>query len=344
MIGAFLAWWFGQLADLLPQGLRRSLMPHARALVIVPGEPLGGASVVAVWSRRGSRETLVGEFTLGAPGLEELPSSPGQEAVLRLNNEDVLEKTLTLPLAARARLGEALAFEMDRQTPFTPDELYWNYIVDDVDRQHRRLSIRLLLIRKAKLSSLLTALEQAGIVPGSAEIVDETNEYPSLPLDGGRTHPRSRRVTWAISACCAVLFVGAVLTPLLQQAATLTALESQLSIVESTATEAKALQRELDRLSLAADLVKNGLARAGRPLKVVATLTRLLPDDTHLTELQFGHGKVTFSGRSADASRLISLLAHDSYLQNPAFAAPVVRVAASSQEAFTIVVGVEPGS
>jgi len=45
----FFVWWFGQLGELLPQGLRRSALTAADAMVISPIGQLGrGIDAVAV--------------------------------------------------------------------------------------------------------------------------------------------------------------------------------------------------------------------------------------------------------------------------------------------------------
>ena len=47
--------------------------------------------------------------------------------MLRLSNADILAKSLTLPLATQPELRQVLSFEMDQETPFKPDELYWDH-------------------------------------------------------------------------------------------------------------------------------------------------------------------------------------------------------------------------
>ena len=85
MIREFFTWWFGQLAELLPQELRRSALSAADAMVITPIGPLGrGIDAVAVGLRRNGRETPLGHFGLGAPDLAELPRATGRTTVLRL--------------------------------------------------------------------------------------------------------------------------------------------------------------------------------------------------------------------------------------------------------------------
>src|SRR5947199_5261096 len=112
MIREFFFWWCGQLADLLPQWLRRGPLSLADAMVITPVGGLGRSiAAIAVGLRRNGKETPLGRFDLAAPGLAQLPRAPGGTTVLRLSNADILAKTLTLPLAAQPELRQVLAFE-----------------------------------------------------------------------------------------------------------------------------------------------------------------------------------------------------------------------------------------
>jgi general secretion pathway protein L len=104
---------------------------------------------------------------------------------LRLGEPDVLGKTLTLPLAAERELDQVLGFEMDRETPFKTEEIYWNHRIEGVDRQNGRLSVRRALLPKANLAPLLTAVGQFGIRPRRAEIADGPDAGAYVPLEGG---------------------------------------------------------------------------------------------------------------------------------------------------------------
>jgi general secretion pathway protein L len=344
-IRAFFSWWFGQLAELLPQGLRRTALTAVDAMVIKPIGPLGrGIEAVAIGLRRNGRETPLGRFGLGATDLAELPRKTGRTAVLRLTEQDVLGKTVTLPLAAERELEQVLGFEMDRETPFKAEEIYWNHQIDGVDRQNGRLSVRLVLLPKANLAPLLTALGQFGIRPRRAEIADGPDAGAYLPLegDGGRTHRASHRLIWSAAVCCAILGVAAVVTPFLRQERALASLDQQIAVGRTAAAEADSLRQEIDRLTGSADFIESERDKAGRPLAVLAAATRVLPDDTYLTEMELQKRKVTLTGRSAAAARLIGPLAADGSFRNPGFAAPVTRVEALHTELFTINAEVTP--
>jgi general secretion pathway protein L len=314
-------------------------------MVIKPIGPLGrGIEAVAIGLRRNGRETPLGRFGLGATDLAELPRKTGRTAVLRLTEQDVLGKTVTLPLAAERELEQVLGFEMDRETPFKAEEIYWNHQIDGVDRQNGRLSVRLVLLPKANLAPLLTALGQFGIRPRRAEIADGPDAGAYLPLegDGGRTHRASHRLISSAAVCCAILGVAAVVTPFVRQERALASLDQLIAVGRTAAAEADSLRQEIDRLTGSADFIESERDKAGRPLAVLAAATRVLPDDTYLTEMELQKRRVTLTGRSAAAARLIGPLAADGSFRNPGFAAPVTRVEALHTELFTINAEVAP--
>ena len=345
MIRNFFIWWFGQLAEVLPQRLRQVAFSAADALVVAPiGTLARGVEAVTVYLRRNRKEMTVGEFPLGAAGLAELPSAVGKATVLRLGEADVLGKTITLPLAAERELDQALAFEMDRETPFSADELYWNHRIVATDRQSGRLSVRLALVSKANLDPLLAALARLGVRPRRVEIADGPDQGFYLPLngDGSRAHHGSARLLWPATALCAVLLLAAIITPFVHQELTLASLDRKVAASRAAAAEADKLRQEIDRLSGTAGFIDSERDKAGRPLVVLAAATRTLPDDTYLTEMELRQRKVTLSGRSAAAARLIGALASDGEFRNPVFAAPVTRLEALRSELFTINAEVGP--
>jgi general secretion pathway protein L len=345
IVREFFAWWLGQLAELLPQGLRRSALTAVDAMVIKPIGPLSrGIEAVSISLRRNGRETPLGRFGLGATNLAELPRAAGRTTVLRLDGPDILGKTVTLPLAAERELDQVLGFEMDRETPFKAEEIYWNHRIEKVDRQNGRLVVRLVLVPKANLAPLLTALGQSEIRPRRVEIAGGPDADAYLPLDrdGGRAHHPSNRLVWPAAACCAILGLAAVVIPFIRQELALASLERQIAVGRAAAAEADSLRQEIDRLASSADFVDSERDKAGRPLVVLVAATRVLPDDTYLTEMELQKRKVTLSGRSAAAARLIGPLAADGTFRNPGFAAPVTRVEALHTELFTINAEVAP--
>jgi general secretion pathway protein L len=165
---------------------------------------------------------------------------------------------------------------------------------------------------------------------------------PTLALvffdgEGGREHRTSSRLVRAAAFCCATLALAAITTPFLRQQMVLAALDRDIAIGRAAAAEADRLRQEIDRLSGSADFVRHERDRAGQPLATLAAMTDSLPDDTYLTEIELRGRKVTLTGHSTAASRLIGALAAQGEFRNPGFAAPIIRIEALHSALFTII-------
>jgi general secretion pathway protein L len=347
MVRDFLAWWGGQLADCAPEQWRRFGLSDRDALVIAPVGPIAdGPETVAISLQRNGRENPLGRYAVATGDLFELPRPAGTAAVLRLAEADVLSKTVTLPLAAERDLAQVLAFEMDRETPFNAEEIFWTHRVVRRDQQRGKLSARLLLVPRARLSTLLDALGKAGILPERAQIGDGPDRGLFLSLDSGgeRLGPATGRhlLRWPAAVLCAGLAIAAIVTPFARQASNAAALDQEIAAGRLAAADGEKLRREIERLSGSAELIDSERDKTGRSLLVLAALTRMLPTDTYLTEFRQQQQKVTVNDRSAGASRLIGALSGDDHLRNPSFAAPVTRIEAIRAEVFSITAEVAP--
>jgi general secretion pathway protein L len=340
----FLRWWTSQLGELLPEGLRRFGGAAANALIIAPGGPDPADDGIEVSLRRAGRETRLGNFALSPAALGELPHDRARPTILRLGAAAILVKRLTLPLAAERDLAQVLTFEMDRETPFAADELYWSYRIAARDRHLGVLSVQLFLVPRARLARLIGALDQADLRPHLAEVVIDDERCGELVLDDDRSGPERphRRLVIAGAAACAALALAVVTLPFAEQQRALDALDASIATQKAAASEAADLNREFAALSGSLDAVARERATTGSPLAILAAATRVLPDDAYLTELSLRQRKLTLTGRSPAAARLIGALAADGEFRDPAFAAPVTRLEALRTEVFTITAEVVP--
>jgi general secretion pathway protein L len=82
------------------------------------------------------------------------------------------------------------------------------------------------------------------------------------------------------------------------------------------------------------------MQRTGDILQVLATVTRILPDDTYLTDFSLHDRQIILSGRSAAAARLITSLSADPVIGDAPFAAPVTRIEGATTDVFSIRAGI----
>ncbi len=323
------------MRSLAPSTLDRAA--DAAGLVV---EPRGGLDVAFILRRRGSRR-LVGTARLDDSGmvaarglLSRLRSV--QNAVLDVPGPLLLEQEAVLPLAAEPELSRVLRHEMDRLTPFAAEEVFWTWAVAERDKPNGRVTVRLSIVLKTAVQPLLQALARAGVAVAALEAPGPdglTRRIGALPPGAGAARPFAVR---AAGLACAGLAAASLAIPLMQQEIALEAARSQVASLAPRVALVDGLRRRLAAASNGAEQFAAVGQRAGNALQAMAAITRALPDDTYLTEFVMRDRKVTLTGRSAAAVRLIGLLSAAPELANPAFAAPVIRTIGDRGDQFTI--------
>lgn len=94
----------------------------------------------------------------------------------------VLRRSVDLPLAARENLHQVLAFEMDRQTPFPAERLYFEYRLAGEDHQKNQISVAFTAVPRQPVDSALAHLRAWEQPPLAVAVADE------LKGDGGYTN------------------------------------------------------------------------------------------------------------------------------------------------------------
>jgi general secretion pathway protein L len=346
MLAEAFDWWAARMAELVPDWIVRRQAGETNALVIVPGGDFREPATLLV--RRNQRETARGVLIPDRTDRETVRAMldgrlRGRAILLRTPPGALLEKRLDLPLAAAGELGRVIGYDMGRFTPFAADEVFWTWVVEAQDRARGRLRVLVSLIPKAPLSPLLAALDQLGLRPTALEATTAGGTQRLIPMhqDTAATGWR-RHATVALAAACAVLALVAVGLPFLQQAFALSEVENRIATLRPQVAQVQALRQRIAAESAGRDAVADERAKVGDALEVLATVTDLLPDDTFLNDVGLRQRRLTISGQSAAAPRLIAVLASDPMFRNPGFAAPVTRNEAAKTDVFSIRADVGP--
>ncbi|MDR3436838.1 PilN domain-containing protein [Telmatospirillum sp.] len=303
-------------------------------------------SALELCIRRGGQLSRRGQFPCDADGvrrLAQLLSAEGAsgDLLLSLPSGVLLEKALSLPAAVERDLDRVLRYEMDEETPFSPDEVYWDWTVDSRDRVLRKIGVSLSLLPQSAVDGLLGLLRGHGIVPNGISVSRADGAVVLLPLahagkEGALPLLRQPRILWG---GCLALVLLAVALPFLLQSLVFADLDARIAASRGAAAEAQALQARLDGTAGGGDVILAERRRLAEPLAVLAVLTDALPDDTFLSDLSLKGRRLSVVGQSTSATRLISILANNGLFHDPSFAAPVTRLGteANALEVFSIV-------
>lgn len=340
MLTTVFVWWKEQMRDLVPASARLSGRTWRRELIVVAGN--AGASTVELFLQGRGSGIALGWYSLAGEDLRaplaHLSGSRRMAVALRVSRDLMLEREIVLPLAAERDLRRIITYEMDRLTPFRADEVFWTCNTDRRDSARNRMQVRVTIVPRVRVQPVLAALQRVRLVPVRIETAGSAGPQHIIPLDGkprGGNRLGPRTDAYALGGC-GMLAVAAVALPFAVQSIVRASIDARIEAMRPQVALREKLRTQISNRASLANIISAARVQAGAPLHSIAMLTAVLPDDTHLTTLSLRQHKLTISGRSAAAARLISAMAAQPLIHNPAFAAPVIRDEDNGGEMFSI--------
>ena len=324
----FFAWWGRELASLLPARWRALLAERADALLLE-----NQARELLLWRQSGERSVELGRIALEDPAetqkagfarLCDQLDDPDLRRFYCIRVERALRRTIVLPAAAEDNLRQVLAFEMDRQTPFKADQVYFDYRVATRAAAERNLHVELTVVPRAQLDAELVTLAACG---AQLDGVDCWRAGSGSQRAGLNLLPPERRLkrknlrlrlSLALAAAALVLLVTIMLLSLGNRESALAAMSSEVEKAQNDAKQVAALRKTLQDTIDAANFLSRKKRETPLMVALLNDLTTRLPDDTYLERLSVDDkNKIEMQGLSNDASKLIGLLQKSELLINP---------------------------
>lgn len=345
-------WWAGEIAALLPTGVRNALTSgvsivaidlEADAVVLrhfadgavtemarLPREDFDAAHLRAALSSRLSGPRLLRDAF-----------------ALRLPDTAALRRNLSLPLAARSNIASLLDIELERQSPLDRSEIYHDYRILKVDRGAGRFDIVWRIVRRTSVAPALDICRKAGIdLAIVAFIGDET------PPDGGNFPVDSRATLllrarqWLARGLLLLILVLIVAITAGAYARNQSAIDAFTAHAEQTRLAARSamhLQHDIDAArTRAAHLLRE---RQGLTVThILAETTRLLPNGSWLTDFAYRDDEVRIKGTSNSASSLIAIFDASPLFAAAEFRAPLTQGQGAEQEQFDLAFKLRKGA
>ena len=358
-------WWTSELAPLVPRVTRAALRRRRmRPVVAFEGDtatlwrPVMQGSETAM--EGGGSVVLSGEgaATAGRALLDPLRRTSGgavPRVTVALPGRQTLRRTLVLPAAIEENLKQALAYDLDRHTPFKADELYFDATVVGRDPVRAEIRVDLAAARRGIVDQAIQAVESWG-----GQVVAVVPEPPAgaaasrlnLLADDRRAATGGWR-RWRIVAPVLVLFAAAVVgltLPIVQKREYAIALARQVDAARAQAAISDGLRTELERLTGEYNFALERKYAFPPTVQVLDEITKLLPDDTWLTQMELkttARGKETqrelmLRGESGNAGRLITLFEESKVFAQAAPRSPTTKIQPGPGEIFDLVAQLRP--
>ena len=312
-------WWTAELRAMLPTSMARlidgdsvaiNVMVDERGLTILNARTEPGKPQVA--------ERVPIDALASNPLLRSLISAGRDRVRLVLTPDQAMVKSITLPIATEENLREVVGFELDRHTPFTPDQAYYDAQIVRRDTQQEKIVVTLVIASKGEVASLLDTLTRAGLTCASMGIDDAAAENASAvdlqPLADKppRRLSRIHQINIGLLVLAALLALVAIILPIWQKREIVKELIPQ---AEKSAAEFLISERvysEYTKLAAEYNFMASRKHAAYPVVTVLEELARTFPDTTWVQKLDIKpNGKVReviLLGEAQSTSKVIENL------------------------------------
>lgn len=326
----------------LPPKLRHFLSYSTCRILIEPVE-----SAFVVHKQADGDQTLLGQVP--AAGLGEVRAmvaaikSDRKSLVLRLPEGSVLVRQLSFPLGVEENLRQVIGFELDRLTPFAADQALFDYRIRGRRPAERKLDVDLAVAPLSRIDPWIKVLTDEGLAPA---VVESADAWPGANLLPPAARPKQSwmgsALNWLLVLVLVALLAAALGVPLWEKRSVAIELNQHLAVVRQQANEIIELREKLDKNIQSASYVLDKRRKTPRVVDVIDELTKLIPDDTWVEQLELRQGNLQLRGESALATALLEKLEASEFFAGVGFRSPLVQVPTKTVERYHLAVQVVP--
>jgi len=346
----FLRWWTRELDFLVPAKLKQWVTDQQGYLIVSPN-----GNQLTLTYRYNEQSELLATVDRNETGLVQFKTLREKDerltkvqVILKLPSQYAIQKELSLPYVAKENLLQVVSYELDRYTPFQPEQVYFSVKLLNANKELGQIRVMLILTTRAILDGLFDDCITMGLSPQLAyyddPILDPNqidDSYNLLPVPLRQKTPKITRIinsTLIIITC--LLLVAVVATPIWLESQTIDALQLKTNALEKDAKKVKALQKDIDATIDETRQLLAEKSAAPAMLEMLNTLSSVINDDTWLSYVQYSDGHLQIQGESPTASTLIAVLEASELFAHVRFASPVIQDAINKLERFQISVDV----
>lgn len=346
---AFLHWWGSELTALLPVRLRNWIRRGPDVLW------LGLEGDVAT-VRRMRTDTVLARIDPGLP--PEVQRTEFAQACAGIDADDrrlllvvpasrVLHRRMLMPAAVAADPRRAVGYELDRQTPFKAEQVYYDVRVSADPAPAGQVAVDLYAAPRSELDPAIERFSAIGARPDGIDVLGPDGTLAGVDLLPPARRPhrvdKRRRMNLALAAACVLLAVLVLSQWLANRRAALAAMQDEVAAMRTRASQSEQLRSQLTAATGASKFLVARKAENPSVLAVLDELTRRLPTSAWLDMLTLDEsGGLDIKGEAAKAAALVDTLSGSKILAEPKLQGVIQPDPATGKERFELVARVKP--
>ena len=262
--------------------------------------------------------------------LDDVLRGEGRDVRVLVSPQHVLRKRVMLPMATEENLRDVVGFDMDRQTPFTAEQVYFGAAVVSRDAARDRIEVEVVAVPKGAIESWLIEMRTAGVSVHSIVAADEFSPGTKralapielLPKSAGpaRRWSNMQRINVGLLLLALLLIFAAVLLPIWQKREMVKELMPLSVKAESEFKITQKVTEEYTRLANEYNFVV-GKKYANYPMvMLVDEITKISPDTMWIQNFEYKvlpkTRELQLAGEAVSVSKVIESLEQTPFLQN----------------------------
>lgn len=345
-IPRFFNWWGTELLACLPERWRKLIAGSSEALLVeqtqdefvVSREREQRLTELGRIARNLGADAQAAEFNRLRAGIQ----NPALRTIFCIPESSTLTRNLTLPAAAEDNLRQVLGFEMDRQTPFKADQVYFDSRIVARDSAARTLRVELIVLPRNLLDPQLGAMGGGAIEFDAVDVRGSAGGHARrginlLPLEK-RARRRDMRLplNLGLAAAAVLLLLFNMSESLGNRQIAVETMQAEVDKAAAAAREVmdlkKSLQDSIDGANFLSEKKRNG----SLAIALLNDLAGRLNDDTYLERLSVERNQIQIQGQSKEAASLINVLGASPFLGNPKLEGQIQPDPRTGKDRFTI--------
>ncbi len=335
-------WWLQGLGLLVPTGLKNLFNPSKKQILI----QLQSEKLAVIWPNQKKSKSRSEIYNLQLDNDRKTLSQQlarysrdKHNIVLCIPAKKGLRNIIKLPVNAESDLANIIKFEIDRQTPFTGDQVYSGYRVIEKNKTSNTLNVELNVIPKKQIDPLLAELQKNGIAPQVIELLSDQQEKGINVLPGSAANGEynaTKHFNKILSLLALVLSGFVIGLPFLNLESAIKQTDNAIEEAKSGALEINELRSKWEQVQGKQKFVNEKIEEHRSVTAILDDLTRLMPDDTWLTRLHMKGESVRLQGESSAATALISIIENSGHFSGTRFQSPVTSNVSTGNDRFQI--------
>ncbi|HVZ91404.1 MAG TPA: PilN domain-containing protein [Rhizomicrobium sp.] len=311
-------WWSEEIMAMLPPEWRERLTSRSRTVAEIRGGEV-------IYRTEGSNEPL--------------PAKPRGRIKLLMPADQVLVRQVELPLLPMSDVRRMLALDIDRLTPFAPDQVYFDAEIVSRDQENGRQKVSVGVLLRERAAKYLELARDRNLQPAALGVAAAGGASAGFDFlaamrdaNGGDAAQRRSLYWWAAAAGLLAINIGLLAyrdsSSLDELRQTVEAQQAPVSVVIRTRDK---VDRERARR---ADLIDR--MRKSSPLPVLDAVTAAMPMDAWVSRFEWNGRTVHLRGQRKTSNDILARLEASPALRNARSLASDVRNDSSASRQFDL--------